>query len=108
MAGVLLITDTKPEGDDFHPKLIFNTLTDEHVLRLLMLQNIKISQSIDDYIQIYFRNLSIDDMPLHPKLSHILKYQADDYQIKLLDYNDIVDYTNIREYSNKISLKYNI
>ena len=47
----LLISKSDKYNDIFHSKLIFPTLTDEHVVRLVMLQKIKIARKLDDKIK---------------------------------------------------------
>jgi hypothetical protein len=106
MTSVLLITEGTQWNSLFHPKLIFKTLTDEHILRLLLLQKIKRDQSLSDTIKIYLDNIELGDMNISPKLYHILKYECDTYHIKILDIHTEIDRGEIEEYNKKVSLKY--
>jgi hypothetical protein len=99
--STILITQTDKRVKHFHKKLIFKTLTDEHVLRLLFLQKIKKAKDLNDSIKIYIDDIELDDMKLHLKLKNILKYEADTYNIKIIDINDSVDVEEI-EFYNRI------
>ena len=99
--STILITHTDKWVKHFHKKLIFKTLTDEHVLRLLFLQKIKKAKDLNDSIKIYIDDIELDDMKLHLKLKHILKYEADAFNIKIIDINDSVNIDEI-EFYNRI------
>ena len=99
--STILITQTDKWVKHFHKKLIFKTLTDEHVLRILFLQKIKKAKDLNDSIKIYIDDIELDDMKLHLKLKNILKYEADTYNIKIIDINDSVDVEEI-EFYNRI------
>jgi hypothetical protein len=101
--GVILITNNKERWNTvFNEKLIFNTLTDEHILRILFLQKIKISQRINDFVKIYIDDFTLEDFSISNKLYKILKYNSEDYNIKLLDINDGYNIQEIVKYNNKI------
>tara|TARA_B100001093_G_scaffold466056_1_gene484193 strand:+ start:1256 stop:1594 length:339 start_codon:yes stop_codon:yes gene_type:complete len=101
--GVILITKDKEKWNTiFNDQLIFSTLTDEHILRILFLQKIKISQNIDDIVKIYMEDYNLDDFTISDKLYKILKYNSGDYNIRILDINDGYDIDEIVKYNNKI------
>tara|TARA_B100000683_G_C12282560_1_gene470536 strand:- start:123 stop:455 length:333 start_codon:yes stop_codon:yes gene_type:complete len=97
----ILISNESGWKKHFHDKLVFDTLTDEHVLRILFLQKIKKAKELNDVIKIYMDNIELDDIELHPKLKNILKYESDNYNIKILDINETVNLEEI-QYYNKI------
>lgn len=101
--GVILITKNKNKWKDvFNDNLIFDTLTDEHVLRILFLQKIKIAKSLNDKIKIYLDEIELDDFNLTYKLYSILKYKSDDYNIEILDIDNGYNFDEIIEYNNKV------
>ena len=106
MTSVLLITERIKWKSLFHSKLIFSTLTDEHVIRLLLLQKIKLNKDISDTIKIYLDDLELEEFNLNSKLFNILKYKADQYNIKIIDINIQIDKDEISDYNNRVSLKY--
>jgi hypothetical protein len=68
----------------FGQKYSFNTLTDEHITKLILLQKINKKINRNTRILIYLHpDLDIDDFEyiLHPKLFMILKYHYNDYNI---------------------------
>lgn len=67
----LLISKTDKYNDIFHSKLIFPTLTDEHVVRLVMLQKIKIARKLDDKIKIYLHKCELEDSSVLEKLKEL-------------------------------------
>tara|TARA_B100000575_G_scaffold294610_1_gene312168 strand:+ start:8385 stop:8711 length:327 start_codon:yes stop_codon:yes gene_type:complete len=105
MTSVLLITRGTKWKSLFHSKLIFTTLTDEHVLRLLLLQKIKLNKGIQDTIKIYLDDLELEEFDLNPKLFNILKYSADQYNINIIDINIQIDKDEISNYNKIVSLK---
>ena len=97
---VILISDSKSNWDKlFNKKLIFNTLTDEHVLRILFMQKIKIAKNIKEYVTIYLDKYEIDDFSLNSKLYNILKYQSSDYLVNIKDIDEGYDKIYIEKYS---------
>jgi len=106
MSSVILVTSRNKWKDKFHKKLVFSTLTDEHILRLLMLQKIKISRNLSDTIKIYIDDIILDDMSIHKKLLNILKYKASDFNITIIDINNEIDEEEINLYNQKVQLKY--
>tara|TARA_B100000401_G_scaffold438231_1_gene385976 strand:- start:805 stop:1134 length:330 start_codon:yes stop_codon:yes gene_type:complete len=103
MSACLIITKNNKWDNIFHRKLIFNTLTDEHILRLLFLQKIKIAKKLDESITIYLDNIELDEMSINPKLFAILKYQADIYNIHVRNTCNGYDEEQIKSYSKTIS-----
>ena len=91
----------------FNPKLIFDKLDDNHLLRLFMLQKIKKNANINDKIIIYLDdNIEIDDFKINSKLKSMLKYQSSIYHIYLEDYNeDNIDINDIKRYNEVIDKK---
>jgi hypothetical protein len=68
----------------FGKEYSFNSLTDEHLTKLLLLQKINKTANRTTIINIYLdQDIDIDDFQykLHPKLFNILKYQSYDYGI---------------------------
>lgn len=103
MTATIIISRNKSKWVSlFHPKLIFSTLTDEHILRLLFLQKIKISSNVNDNIKIYLDNIQLDDCTISYKLSCILKYHSSSYNIEILDIEDGYDINEIAEYTKLI------
>jgi len=103
--STLLISKSDKFNDIFHSKLIFTNLADEHVLRLIMLQKIKISRKLDDRIKIYLHNFELEDFELNDKLYKLLKYQSGVFNIDILNIENGYNKEEIIEYSNKISKK---
>ncbi len=101
--STILITSKDKWKKYFNRKLIFDTLTDEHVLRLLFLQKIKIAKNLKDSIKIYTDDIELDDMKLHLKLKNILKYEADTLNIKIIDINTSVNIEEIEFYNRIVS-----
>jgi hypothetical protein len=65
----------------FNSKLIFYSLTDEHALKLLLMQKIKPIALRKGIITIYLHDIELEEIGLHPKLYTILKYSGDVYGI---------------------------
>tara|TARA_B100001093_G_scaffold319891_1_gene305166 strand:- start:234 stop:569 length:336 start_codon:yes stop_codon:yes gene_type:complete len=87
----------------FNEKLVFETLTDEHVLRLVMLQKIKKAKSLEDVIKIYLDKCELDDFNLNSKLHNLLKYESSVFNIKLINTEDGLDMDEIEKYNKKVS-----
>ena len=77
----ILITLDNIYTDIFHKKTVFNTLTNEHFLKLLFLQKIKIKSNNFKKIFIYLDNLEFIDFNLSPKLLNIAKYSSENFGI---------------------------
>lgn len=105
MSPCLIITKNPKWSKLFHSSLIFDTLSDEHILRILFLQKIKLEKSIKDTIKIYLDEIELDEMNINPKLYSILKYQSGAYYIKLCNINEGFDKTEIESYNNIILKK---
>ena len=103
MSPCLIITSSDKWNNIFHKKLIFNTLTDEHILRLLFIQKIKIAKKLNEVITIYLDNIELDEMNINPKLIGILKYRADIYNIRGRDICNGYDEKQIKLYSKIVS-----
>tara|TARA_E500000178_G_C17022057_1_gene756121 strand:- start:2815 stop:3144 length:330 start_codon:yes stop_codon:yes gene_type:complete len=103
MPPCLIITSNDKWNNIFHKKLIFNTLTDEHILRLLFIQKIKIAKKLNEVITIYLDNIELDEMNINPKLIGILKYRADIYNIHVRDICNGYDEEQIKLYSKIVS-----
>ena len=97
----LLISKSDKFNDIFHSKLIFSTLTDEHVVRLIMLQKIKLAKKLDDKIKIYLHNIELEDIDLNDKLYKLLKYEAGTFNIEVLNNENGFNKEEIVEYSKK-------
>ena len=103
--GIVLVTENKEKWRTvFNEKLIFSTLTDEHILRILFLQKIKISQSIDDIVKIYLDDLTLEDFTVSQKLYKILKYSSNEYNLKILDINNGYNIEEVNIYNKKVDL----
>ena len=72
----LLISKSDKFNDIFHSKLIFSKLTDEHVVRLIMLQKIKLAKKL-------------------------LKYEGGTFNIEVLNIENGFNKEEIIEYSKK-------
>jgi len=99
---VIIITNDRKWDDIFNKSLIFKTLTNEHILRILFMQKIKIARGIREAVKIYMDNFELDDFNLNPKLHNILKYEANEYMIRLLDIDDGYDKEEIDNYNKKV------
>ena len=97
----LLISKSDKFNDIFHSKLIFSELTDEHVVRLIMLQKIKLAKKLDDKIKIYLHNIELEDLDLNDKLYKLLKYEGGTFNIEVLNIENGFDKEEIVEYSKK-------
>tara|TARA_B100000073_G_C23289282_1_gene393871 strand:- start:131 stop:442 length:312 start_codon:yes stop_codon:yes gene_type:complete len=97
---VILITETSSKWENiFNKRIIFKTLTDEHILRILFMQKIKLAKEINEYVTIYLDNIELEEFNIHSKLYKILKYEADDYMIKLIDIENGYNQEEIEEYN---------
>lgn len=103
MSPCLIITKNDKWSNIFHKDLIFVSLTDEHILRLLFLQKIKIGKKLNESITIYLDNIELDEMNINPKLLAILKYQSDTYNIHVRNTSNGYDEKQIKLYSKTIS-----
>jgi len=101
--AILLITGNREKWENiFNAKLVFNKLTDEHVLRILFLQKIKKSRNLQDNIKIYLDNYDLEDFDIADKLYSLLRYKASDYNIQILDIEDGYNIDEITSYNKKI------
>jgi hypothetical protein len=100
--STILITKDNKYKDLFHSKLVFSQLTDEHIVRLVMLQKIKLARKLEDKIKIYLHNCEIEDFNISNKLKNLLKYESDVFNISVIDINDGYNEKEITEYSNKL------
>tara|TARA_B100001094_G_C17838797_1_gene626915 strand:+ start:376 stop:705 length:330 start_codon:yes stop_codon:yes gene_type:complete len=103
MTGCIIITNNEKWNSIFHPKLIFSILSDEHILRILFLQKIKIAKSIKNVIKIYLDDIDLDDMNISSKLYGILKYESFKYNIEICDICNGYDIDEIKSYNKIIS-----
>ena len=101
---VIIITNDKKWEDIFNKNLIFKTLTNEHTLRILFMQKIKLAKGIKETVKVYMDNVELDEFNLKPKLYNILKYESNDYMIEFLDINDGYDKKEIDNYNEKVEL----
>ena len=103
MIPCILITNQSKWDNIFHTKLIFKTLTDEHILRILFLQKIKISKSINDIVKIYLDDIELDEININPKLLAILKYESCKCNVEVININNGYDKDEVIEYNKQIS-----
>ena len=101
---VIIITNDKKWDDIFNKNLIFKTLTNEHTLRILFMQKIKIAKGVKETVKIYMDNIELDDFDLVPKLYNILKYESNEYMIEFLDIDDGYNKEEIDNYNEKVEL----
>tara|TARA_B110000208_G_scaffold47918_1_gene63447 strand:+ start:1734 stop:2084 length:351 start_codon:yes stop_codon:yes gene_type:complete len=88
-----------------HNDILFNTLTDEHFIKLIFLQKIKKTSNHDTKIYIYLdTDISITGFNLNPKLDYIAKHTHKLYGIIFKDISDI-DKTELIKYKKHI-IKY--
>ena len=71
-------------------KLIFNSLTDEHILRILFLQKIKKAKEICENITIYLDNIDLDEMNINQKRKIVKKEYGDIHIQYLILYLEII------------------
>ena len=107
-AYVLISQNPQDLESIFHEKIIFNTLTDEHLTKIFILQKIKRKASNPTNMTIYLHNLDLDTFKINPKLITMLKNNQLDVNIKNIntitekDIIDIATYSKfIETYSNK-------
>ena len=105
--STILISKTNEYSDIFDSKLIFKELTDEHVVRLVMLQKIKKARQLDDSIKIYLNKLELEDLNLNKKLLDLLKYEANAFNISVLDITNGFNSDEIKECSDRVRYKHN-
>ena len=99
---VIIITNDNKWDDIFTKSLIFKTLTNEHALRILFMQKIKIAKGVKETVKIYMDNVELDEFNLDPKLHNILKYEANEYMIEFLDTDDGYNKEEIDNYNKKV------
>ena len=80
--GYILISNNDSWTDLFHKKTVFKTLTDEHFLKILFLQKIKIKANNFTRVYIILDDLE-EDFNLKTKLLHIAKYSSESFGIFL-------------------------
>ena len=86
----ILISDNPADLTSiFHEKIIFNTITDEHLTKIFVLQKIKRKADNPTSMTIYFHNNTIDSYNLHKKLVKMLEEKELDVSYKYI--NDITD-----------------
>ena len=94
----------------FHDKLIFQTLTNEHLTRIFVMQKIKISANNPTKITIYFHNCCLEDFKLNKKLLDFIKdnkYNVYQKNIKDVDDQDIIDIATYSKFIETYSKKDN-
>jgi hypothetical protein len=86
-----LLISTEPNNlkELFHQKLIFNTLLNDHLARLFLMQKIKKTSSNPTSITIYLHNFKITDFNLNKKLLKLI--EQNDYKIKYKNIDQIND-----------------
>ena len=100
----VLISKYNKYSEIFHQKTIFKILTNEHFLKLLFLQKIKIKSNNFTRVYIYLDDIDVDDFNLHPKLLNITKYSSENFGIffknidsieknktKIINYSKFID-----------------
>lgn len=105
--STILISKTNEYFDIFDHKLIFKELTDEHVVRLVMLQKIKKARQLDDSIKIYLNKLELEDLNLNKKLLNLLKYEAEVFNIDIVDISAGFNSEEIKKCSERVRYKNN-
>lgn len=107
MSNCYLIISKNNRNKYFSPKLIFDKLDDNHLLRLFMLQKIKKKMNLNDKIIIYLdKEIDIDDFNINSKLISMLKYQSSIYNIYLEEYDETkIDIDDIKRYNFMIDNK---
>jgi hypothetical protein len=101
----IIITKNIQKFKDFdwiHNNTIFNTLTNEHFVKLIFLQKIKVASNHDTKIHIYIdNNIDIETFNLHPKLLNIARTK-NIYNIIFKSTNDIIK-KDLNEYKLHIN-----
>ena len=86
----ILITKNKDKFVSiFHPKTMFETLSDTHLLKLFFLQKIKIAANNPTKLCIYLYDLDLEDFNLNPKLLYIAKHCSEPMNVFFLDSNNV-------------------
>tara|TARA_B100000941_G_C28266060_1_gene429039 strand:+ start:161 stop:493 length:333 start_codon:yes stop_codon:yes gene_type:complete len=83
----ILVTNNNDNYTYFHPKTIFNKLTVEHVMKLFLIQKIKLKGNIKTKIEIYLDGVELESMDL--KRVKKLLDKSENYFIYFKDVNDI-------------------
>ena len=107
VVSTILISKTSEYSGIFDNKLIFKELTDEHVVRLVMLQKIKQAKQLDDTVKIYLNKLELEDLNLNKKLLNLLKYEAGIFNITVLDITTGFNSDEIKECSDRVRSRNN-
>jgi hypothetical protein len=85
----LMISESKDKWSAiFTSKLIFNKLTTEHALKLLLNQKIKYFTERKTLLNIFLDDIILEEMELHPKIYTLLKYHAYEYGIIIININE--------------------
>ena len=90
----------------FHQKLIFNTLSNEHLTRLLIMQKIKNTSGNPTSITLYLHNFEITDFNLNKKLLNLIeqkKYRINYKNINLIDDKDVINIATYSKFMKKYS-----
>ena len=97
----IIITQHKNNFSYFNDKTIFNTLTNEHIIKILILQKIKNSGNVKTSINIFLDNFKLKDFNLNDKVMELLE-NSDKYHIYFKGINEI-DKKKIMNYSDFIN-----
>ena len=96
----IAITTSDDYKDIFHKKTIFRTLTNEHFLKLLFLQKIKIKSNNFTRVYIFLDCFDLKNFNLKDKLYYIAKYKSENFGIFFKDIDEIDKYKkDIQKYS---------
>ena len=88
--GCLLISENPSDLTSiFHDKLIFNTLTNEHLTRIFVMQKIKQAAKNPTQTTIYFHNCKLEDFNLNKKLTNFIKEHK--YSVYIKNIADVSD-----------------
>ena len=96
----ILISKNIDKFDYFHPKTLFNTLTNDHIIKILLLQKMRLKGNIKNKVFIYLDNLNLDDFRLNEKVLNIL-VDHEKYLI-YFENTDSIDKGKIQKYFDYI------
>ncbi len=74
--------------DIFNSRLVFNKLSNEHAVKLLLKQKIQYFTERRTLLTIFFDDINLEEIELHPKVYTLLKYHAYEYGIIIININD--------------------
>lgn len=90
----IIVTKTPEKYKEiFHKKIIFTSLTEEYMLKLMFLQKMK--QKVNNFtsINIYLEDFKLDDFNFSSKLNNLISSKLNELMIHFKD----IKYLNLKE-----------